>query len=125
MAKWAHADTLDGGPSYIKTYCDKVIVCSTQPTTYAEATSTYALADVTVDTNDFTLAAYSTTGRMCTFAAQSDVTVDASGTAAHLAFVDVSETKLLYVTTVTSQVLTAGNTVDIPETDLFQISQPS
>ena len=125
MAKSAHADVLDAMGNYVKSNCTRMIACSTQPTTYAEATSTYELADVTVSSSDFTMGAYNTTGRQCTVAAKTSVTVDNSGTFAHVAFVDVSNSKLLYVTTGTSQVLTAGNTVDFPSFNICKVAQPS
>jgi hypothetical protein len=111
--------------NYIKSNCTRMIACSTQPTTYAEATSTYELADVTMASGDFTLGAYNTTGRQCAVAAKTGVTVDNSGTFAHVAFVDVANSKLLYVTTGTNQVLTAGNTCDFPTFNICKVPQPS
>lgn len=92
-----------------------MVVCSAEPTTYAEATSTYALADVamTPDT-DFTKAAGSPSGRKVTVAAKSSVPVDTTGTATHIALVRSTDSSLRYVTTCTSQALTSGNTVNIP-----------
>lgn len=125
MAKSAHTDVLDGMGNYIKNNCTRMVACSTQPTTYTEANATYALADVTMASGDFTMAAYNTTGRMCNVAAKTGVTIDTSGTFAHVAFLDVSNTKLLYVTTGTSQVLTAGNTCDFPAVSIAKVPQPS
>jgi hypothetical protein len=125
MAKSAHTDVLDGMGNYVKSNCTRMCACSTQPTTYTEAITTYELADVTMATGDFTMAAYATTGRQCTVGAKTAVTVDNSGTFAHVAFVDVTNSKLLYVTTGTSQVLTAGNTVDFPSFAICKVPQPS
>lgn len=88
-------------------------VCSAEPTTRTEAITTFALADValTPDT-DFTKANGDTSGRKCTVAAKSGVNVDSSGTATHVAVCNGSI--LLYVTTCTSQVLTAGNPLNFP-----------
>jgi Flp pilus assembly protein TadG len=124
MAKSVHDDVLDAALNYIKNNCTRLTVCSTQPTTYTEGNATYALADVTVDTGDFAVANGDTSGRKLTIAAQSAVPVDASGTAAHVALLDVSGSKLLYVTTCTSQVLTSGNTVTVPAWDI-EIADPS
>jgi hypothetical protein len=96
-------------------------VCSTQPTTYAEATSTYKLADVVIDSGDFSKSNNSPTGRKLTVASQSAVTVDSTGTAAHLAICDGSD--LLCVTTVTSRAVTSGDTVTIPAWNI-SISDP-
>lgn len=124
MAKLVHDDVLDGALNIIKNNCTRLCVCSTQPTTYTQAITTYELADVTVDSNDFTAANGDVSGRKLTVGAQTGVTVDNSGTFQHIALVDVANSKLLYVTTGTSQVLTAGNTVDIPAWDI-EIADPS
>jgi hypothetical protein len=105
--------------------CDKMTVCNAQPTTYAEANATFALADVamTPDT-DFTKANGDTSGRKVTVAAKSGVTVDTSGTATHVALIRTTDSSLRYVTTVTSQALTSGNTVNIPAWDI-EIADPA
>ncbi len=88
-------------------------VCSAEPTTYAEATATYKLADVVIDGTDYTAAAGDTNGRKNTIQAQSAVPIDSSGTATHVAVCRTTGTLLLVVTTCTSQALTSGGTVDI------------
>ena len=126
MAKIVHDDVLDGALNIIKNNCTRLTVCSTQPTTYTEGNATYALADVTVDSTDFTAANGDTNGRKLTTAAQTGVLIDASGTAAHIALLDVANSKLLYVTTCTSQALTANgsNTVNVPAFDI-EIADPT
>lgn len=124
MAKSVHDDVLDAALNYVKTYGDRICVCSAQPTTYTEATSTYELADVTVDSSDYTVGNGDTSGRKAAVAQQTSVTVDSSGTATYVAIVDVSETKLLVVTTCTSQAVTAGNTLTINTFDL-EIADPT
>lgn len=114
MAKSVHDDVLDGALNIIKNNCTRMVACSTQPTTYTEANATFALADVTMASGDFTAANGDTSGRKLTIAAKSGVTVDASGTYQHVALLDVTNSKLLYVTTGTSQSLTSGNTVNFP-----------
>lgn len=116
MAKWQNDLMLDAALDYIKNNATVLTVCSAQPTTYAEATSTYKLADVTVDSTDFTHANGDTSGRKTTVAAQSAVPIDTTGTATHIAL--CSGTVLLYVTTCTSQALTSGGTVDVPAWDI-------
>lgn len=127
MAKWQNDDMLDAALDYVAA-CDTLIVCSAQPTTYTEATVTYALADVTLtpgDGNgDFTVANGDTNGRKVTVAAQSAVPIDASDTATHVALVLSAGTTLRYVTTCTSQALTSGGTVDVPAFDI-ELSDPA
>lgn len=124
MAKSMHDDFADGALNVLKNNATRMVACSAQPTTYAEANATYALADVTMAGADFTLANGDTSGRKVTMAAKSGVAVDASGTANHVALLDVTNSKLLYVTTCTAQALTAGNTVNFPAWDI-EIADPA
>lgn len=125
MGKSAHNDVLDGCGDVIKQNCTRIVLCSQEPTTFAEANVTYALADVTVDSNDFTLADGNASGRMLTVAAQNAVNVDSTGTSTHAAYLDVANSKLLYVNDHTSQALTSGNTVDINEHDIAEVADPA
>lgn len=112
MAKSVHDDVLDGAWDVLD-QGDIETVCAGQPTTRTEAITTFKLADVAMTPNtDYTKANGDTSGRKCTVAAKNAVPVDTSGTADHIAICDA--TRLLYVTTCTSQVLTSGNAVNIP-----------
>lgn len=117
---------IDGSLNILRNNVTRITVCTTEPTTYTEANATNALADVTVDSSDFTLANGDTSGRKVTVAAQSGVLIDTTGTALHVALLDVTGTALLYVTTCTSQALTANgsNTVNIPAFDI-EIADPA
>lgn len=92
---------------------DAVHVCSAQPTTYTEASTTYQLATQAVTGGNYALANGDTSGRKDTCTPATGTTIDNSGTATHVAH--TSGTTLKRVTTCTSQVLTAGGgaTVDI------------
>ena len=118
MAKQASQDFFDGALNVIKNSVTRMIACSAQPTTYAEANTTYNLAQVTMASTDFTLAAGVTSGRRVTVAAKSGVSVTASATANHVALVDVTNSKLLYVTTAANQALTSGSTVSFGAWDI-------
>lgn len=126
MAKSVHDDVLDGSHNIVINNCTRQVVCSAEPTTYTEANATYALADVTMSGADFTNANGDVSGRKCTVAAKSAVLIDVSGTATHVALLDVTNSKLLRVTTCTSQALTANgsNTVSIPAWK-FEIADPT
>lgn len=121
MAKWANDSVLDALLDAVAAGTI-LTVCSAQPTTRTEAVTTYKLADVTINSGDFSKANGDTNGRKTTIAAQADVPVDTTGTATHIAVCDGSN--LLYVTTCTSQVLTSGNTVTIPAWDI-EVADPS
>ena len=122
MGASVHNDILDAAFDVVD-QSNLMIACSAEPTTRAEAVTTYALADVAMTVNpDYTKADGDTSGRKVTVAAKSSVTVDTTGTATHVALVD--GTRLLYVTTCTSQALTAANTVNFPAWDI-EIADPA
>lgn len=128
MAKACHDDVLDALLNYVADNTKRITVCSQQPTTYAEGNATYKLADVDTTegagNGDFTIANGDTSGRKLTVAQQADVPVDSTGSATHIALLDVDNSKLLYVTTCTSQTITSGNTVTIPAFDI-EVADPS
>lgn len=116
MAKSVHDNVLDGAFDVLD-QADIMTACSAEPTTRTEAVTTFKLADVAMTPNtDYTKANGDTSGRKVTVAAKSSVPVDTSGSATHIALCDA--TRLLYVTTCTSQALTAGNTVNFPAWDI-------
>lgn len=108
MGKWVADSVLNAALTAIAA-ANLMTACSAQPMTRAEAVTTYALADVAMAGGDFTQADAGGGGRQVTVAQKTGVTVDANGTATHVALCD--GTNLLYVTTCTSQVLTLGNTM--------------
>lgn len=93
-------------------------VCSAAPANHA-GIAAVDLADVTVDSSDFSTGDGPSSGRSTTIAAQNGITVDSSGTATHIAGTDGST--MLLLTECTSQALTAGNTVNIPQ---FRVNFP-
>ena len=97
-------------------------LCSAQPTTRTEAVSTYALGNVSLSSGDFTKADGSVSGRKVTVAQKTGASITATGTATHLAL--VSAGALLYVTTVTSQAVTSGNTATFGSW-VVEIADPS
>lgn len=124
MAKAANDLVMDAALDFIAT-ATRLTVCTSQPTSFAEGNATFALADVTIDGSDFTKANGDTSGRKVTISAQSGVLIDTSGTALYVALLRVSDSTLIYVTTCTSQALTANgsNTVNVPAWDI-EIADP-
>jgi len=118
MAKYQIDAMLDAALNYIKNNSTQISVCSTQPTTLVEAITTYKLAIKTgLTVGDFTGPVNGdTSGRKLTVNTAVDMTIDSSGTALFVAL--CSGTLLLYVTTCTSQALTAGGTVTTPAWDI-------
>jgi hypothetical protein len=125
MAKSVHDDVLDQSLNYVKTNGTRICVCSTQPTTYTEAITTYKLAIKTISSSDYTGPANGdSSGRKLTVNQAATITVDATGTASHVAIADATASKLLYVTTCSAQALTSGNTVTVPAWDI-EIADPT
>lgn len=126
MSKWISDTSLDVFLQGIDD-CTLLTVCSAQPTTYTEASSTYALADVALTAGDgngdYTIANGDVSGRKLTIAQQASITIDSSGTATHVALSISGSSTLVAVTTCTSQVLTAGGTVTVPAWDI-EIADP-
>jgi hypothetical protein len=112
MSKTIHPDVLDLGLQVIKDNCDEQLICSSQPTTRADALSK-ALASAAMVTGDFTLANGDAGGRKITIAAKPGTAITVTGTANVYALID--NTRLLATTDITNpQVVTAGNTANIP-----------
>ena len=76
----------------------------------------YAVADVAMVAADLVVGVGTPNGRTLTVAAKNAVAIDVTATANHVALVDDTGLKLLYVTTATAIALTtgAGNTVNFP-----------
>jgi hypothetical protein len=113
-------DVFDSGLSTLTTNGTRIDICSTEPTTYAQATSTYTLGNGTASIGS--PADRTGGGRQVTVAAVSDASVTGTGTASFFAITNGSNT--LYVTgdLTTAQSVTAGNefslgsfTVGIPD----------
>lgn len=124
MGKIVDDTVLDGALNIVKNGITQLAVCSTQPTNYTEATSTYKLAlktglSATACTGP---ANGDTNGRKLTINQQATITVDTGGSAQHVAI--CSGSVLLYVTTCTAQTLVAANTVTIPAWDI-EIADPT
>jgi hypothetical protein len=117
MGKKANDLVMDAALDYVAA-CDRMFVCSAEPASYAEASATYDLATHTLTSGDFSKANGDSSGRKVTVAQQASIAVDHNGTATHIALGKSGSSELTYVTTCTSQVLTAGNTVTVPAFDI-------
>lgn len=128
MAKFTPDATLNDMLAVIADNGTRVDVCSTQPTTYAQATSTYTLGNYTLTAGagngDWTIANGDTSGRKLTLGAQTGNNATASGTAAHIAITDGIST-LITVTTCSSESTNSGSPLDISAVDIAEISDIS
>lgn len=121
MADFLANEVFDNGLSYIDTYCENLYICSTLPTTFAEASSTYKLG---VKATPAIVAPSDRTGggREITISAITDGSVTATGTAGFYALTDDSASLLLAQGDLAStQGVTSGNTFTLTE---FKIGIP-
>jgi hypothetical protein len=120
--KWANDDVMDAALDEVATSV-KLRVCSgsSSPADRAAAISA-TLAEVTIDSGDFSKANGDASGRKTTVAQQANIDIDASGDATCVTLDD--GTVLQYVTTCTTQALTSGGTVTVPAWDI-EIADPS
>ena len=109
---------LDLGLNILSTEANRLDICSSEPTTYAEATSTTSLGNKTslsVGAPD----ARTPDGRRVTVAQITDGTVDGTGTATHYAIVDTVNNRLLATGSLAvSQAVTSGNTFTLAAFDI-------
>jgi hypothetical protein len=119
MAKYAHADLLDGGLDYLVANADKMILLKTyaDADNYTAVNTTNNICEVAMTSGDFALGGADNADRTCTSATKSATASDDSGGAPslHIAFVDSGASKVLLVTDETTDaVVTTGNTVNFP-----------
>jgi hypothetical protein len=116
---------LDSGLSYLTSNGDQVDICSQEPTTYTEATSTYSLGEKTSATVGSPQNG-DTSGRKVTIAAITDGDVTATDTATHWALSKTTATAELLATQslAASQAVTSGNTFSLGAIDI-EIPDPS
>lgn len=111
----------DNGLTVLDTEANRLDICSTAPTTYTEATSTYTLGNKT-SLSIGAPADRTGGGREVTVASFTDGSVTASGTAAYYAIVDTTNSRLLATGSLSSsQAVTSGNTFSISS---FKIGIP-
>jgi hypothetical protein len=111
----------DNGLTVLDTEANRLDICSQEPTTYTEATSTYTLGNKTSLTVNAPQDGVSN-GRRVRVSAITDGTVTATGTATHWAVVDTSNSRLLATGALSaSQAVTNGNVFTLTE---FSVTIP-
>ena len=127
MAKYAHPDVLDNGPAYIKANCNKVALISAYAFGDSYATvNGRILAEAAMATTDFTHGSSGNDRTLTTASGKQDTAANASGGGEtnHIAFLDVTNSKVLWVTEeTTGQAITAGNPVTFPSL-VYTAKQP-
>jgi hypothetical protein len=108
----------DLGLNVLDTEANRLDICTTEPTTYAQATTTYTLGNKT-SLSIGSPAAGSPSGRKVTVAAISDGTITGNNTAAHWAITDTANSRLLAAGGLaSSQSVTSGNTFTLGAFDI-------
>lgn len=110
MGKWVSAQVLDGALAVVAG-AGRMVAVAGQPTNFAAA-ETGKLAEVTLSAADFTMGDGVAAGRRLVVAGKSAVPVLDAGTVDHVALLDDSNSRLLYVTSCPAQILTTGGTVN-------------
>jgi hypothetical protein len=129
MAKFANDLIMDAALDFLISNAGTLAVCDGEPADYASATTLAngggnQVGSTGLASGDFTKADGDVSGRKVTVAAQSDVNVDADGTADHAVVLDDANSRILLATTLPSQGVSAGGTMS---TDSFdeEIEDPS
>ena len=126
MAKYAHADVLDGGLNAIKNSATRMLLLKAYAAGDSYATVTgNAICTIAMVSGDYTLSGADNVPRILTVAAKSGTASASSGASPnlHIAFTD-NVSKVLWVTDETSdQVVTSGNTINFPSLT-YTSSQP-
>ncbi len=112
---------LDAALAKLDTEANRLDICSQEPTTYTEATSTYTLGNKT-SLSVGAPADRTPNGRKVTVAAITAGDVTATATATHWAIVDTGNSRLLATGALgSSQAVTNGNTFTL---DAFDVGIP-
>jgi hypothetical protein len=110
MATLANA-VFDNGLSTLTSNGTRIDICTTEPTTYAEATSTYTLGNDTITIGS--PADRTGGGREVEVGAVSNASVTGTGTAAFFAITNGSDTLLATGALNSSQTVSSGNTFSL------------
>lgn len=115
---YLHDRVYDNGLGVFAAEANRNDICSQEPATYTEATSTYTKANKT----GFAVgspAARTPNGRKVTTGAITNGSVTASATGSHWAISDTTNSRLLAAAALSaSQALVSGNTYSLPAFDI-------
>lgn len=109
---------LDFGLNVLDTEANRLDICSTEPTTYADATGAASLGNKT-SLSVGSPSARTPDGRRVTVAAITDGSVTGTGTAAFYAITDTVNSRLLATGSLqSSQAVTSGNSFSLQAFDI-------
>ncbi len=122
MAAYFHNDIYDLGLSELDTDANALHICTQQPATYAEATSTYTKGNKTSITVSAP-GARAGGGREVTISAITDGAVTGDGTVTHYALVDTGTSRLLVAQSLSAS--KAVNNGDVFTVASFKVGIPA
>ena len=105
--------------AYIRDNSDQIfLIPSGNPTSYAACTGAASgIVSANVSAADFSIAS-GTPGPVLTMGAKNSQPIEGSGLANHIAYCNSSAERINYITTVSAQVLSSGNTVNLGATTI-------
>lgn len=113
MAKYLGYSALSSWLRYIRDNSDALYLANAAALSYASLTGANGfIVSANVSATDFTVAS-AAAGAVLTVGAKNSQNVEGSGNATHLYLVTVSSSRIVFVTTVSAQILASGNTVNI------------
>jgi archaellum component FlaF (FlaF/FlaG flagellin family) len=110
-------EVFDQGLDWVDANGTRIDICSAEPTTYAEATSTYTLGNKT-GLNVGATENGDSSGRKVVVPAITDGTVTGTDTATHFALTDGSSVLIAVQALSSSQAVTSGNTFTLGAIDI-------
>jgi archaellum component FlaF (FlaF/FlaG flagellin family) len=110
-------EVFDQGLDWVDANGTRIDICSAEPTTYAEATSTYTLGNKT-GLNVGATENGDSSGRKVVVPAITDGTVTGTDTATHFALTDGSSVLIAVQALPSSQAVTSGNTFTLGAIDI-------
>lgn len=131
MTTYAHTDVLQQGPKYIKDNCDKVILLSAYSNAYATVNGANKVAEAALVTGDFAFSGADGAAQVLTVTLTGKSGGNAlqtvnPGTPMHVAFVQTGASKVLYVTTESSDItINSGQPVQFNNNPTYTSNQPT
>lgn len=122
LMAWVNDLVMDTGLTSMEAAVDRIDICTQEPTTYTEATSTYTKGNKDHGAAGTAFGAVgdrSPSGRKISSTAVTDGAVTGAGTVTHWAVSDVGATRLWATGALaSSQVVASGNTFALPSFDI-------
>lgn len=123
MAKFIDNDVFDNGLNHLKNNATEMYLTDTQPADRAAAIAAALASKTGLTSGSYTGPVDGdVSGRKITKNAESGISVGTSGNVNHVTLCSAS--KILMITTVTTQAVTAGNTINTPAYK-FELKDPA